>query len=95
MPKGDFYRTELEAVKIVREAEEAKGWRPEPRLSVARERVEGCDFFSKPPRGGGPAHPIEVKGRGGSIFTATGALRPDVIDVNVDQLNRAKRDRNV
>jgi hypothetical protein len=92
MPRRDDLKTEQEAIAIVRAEEKAKGWVPGPSLSKRREREEGCDFFSTPPDGGKP-DPIEVKGRGGSMFLSDGRFRSRP-DINAEQLARAQRDPN-
>jgi len=93
MPKGGFFKTELDAVEIVRQEERANGWTPAPALTKRREREEGCDFFSSPPGGAGDPHPIEVKGRSESLFWPDGRPRARA-DINAEQLARARRDQN-
>jgi hypothetical protein len=46
------WATEREAMRIVRAEEEHRGRRVES-LTKGRERLEGCDFLSHPPDGGG------------------------------------------
>lgn len=90
MPRGNDLRVERAAVELVRDAEVARGWTPGAPLSKRRERAEGCDFLSTPPGGGDP-HPVEVKGHGESLLKPDGSLR-DQVELNVQQLNRARRD---
>jgi hypothetical protein len=92
MPRGNDLKVEQEAMAFVRAEETAKGWTPGPALSKAREREEGCDFLSTPPRGGEP-HPVEVKGWGESLRGPDGRFRYGQ-DINAEQFARAQRDPN-
>ena len=87
------FKTEREAMRIVREEEERAGRRVEP-LSKAREKTEGCDFLSHLPDGG-PMDRVEVKGwsapfekvrKNGDIEFSYGS------EVNFEQLERARHD---
>jgi hypothetical protein len=90
MPRGESRKTELEAMIVVQQEEEARGWRPGPVLSQREQKREGCDFYSYPPDGGAPV-PIEVKGWGEGFHTTSGIFRY-AADINDDQLERARRD---
>jgi hypothetical protein len=92
MPRRNDLATEREAMELVRGEELARGWTPGPPLSKRQEAIEGCDFLSTPPDGG-PAHPVEVKGWGESLFRADGVFRY-AQDIDVEQLQRAERDPN-
>jgi hypothetical protein len=90
--RGDW-KTEQEAMRIVRDEEKRAGRRVEP-LSKAREKIEGCDFLSHP-LDGGPPDRVEVKGWGapfenvrknGEIVFSYGS------EVNSEQLERATHD---
>jgi len=90
VPRRDDLNTEREAMEIVRAEEIARGWMPGPPLGKQQEAREGCDFLSTPPDGG-PAHPVEVKGWGESLFRPDGRFRY-AQDINAEQLARAHRD---
>ncbi len=93
MPRGSkSYATELEAVKIVRAEETAKGWTPGPPLGQPAQKVEGCDFLSAPPDGGS-GHRVEVKGWGDPIVWPDGSIR-DSANITVEQFERATADPN-
>lgn len=92
MPRGASRDTEREAVEIVRTEESARGWSPGQILSQRAQPVEGCDFLSTPP-GGGPPHPIEVKGWGEPLVKTDGSFTYPA-DINVEQYERARRDPN-
>ncbi len=81
---------ERAAVEIVRMAEIARGWQPEPLLGQPAQRTEGCDFLSTPPDGGA-AHRIEVKGWGESLLCADGSFSYPA-DVTREQFEHAKAD---
>ncbi len=83
-------KVEREAVEIIRQEELTRGWEPGAQLSQTQQRLDGCDFFSTPPDGGAP-HPIEVKGWGEPLLTASGAFTYPA-DVNAQQFERAQRD---
>ncbi len=92
MPKGDYANTEAVAVRIVQEAEAAKGWTATGLLSQRAQHDEGCDLLSTPPDGGEP-HRIEVKAWGESLLGPDGTFRYPA-DVNHEQLERAQTDPN-
>ncbi len=92
MPRGEYANTEKLAVKIVRDAELARGWKPRPLLGQHAQHEEGCDLFSTPPHGTHP-HRIEVKGWGEPLLAPDGAFTCPA-DVNREQYERAKSDPN-
>jgi hypothetical protein len=92
VPKGAYYDTEKNAVKIVRNEQVGRGWTPGAQVGQREQPREGCDFLSTPPEGG-PAHPVEVKGWGDPILDKDGSFTYPA-DINIEQLERARRDPN-
>lgn len=90
MPRGDAYKTELEAVAIVRGEYERAGWSVGPTLSKAEERRQGCDLLAEHADTGERAV-IEVKGWGEPLRRLDGTFSYPA-DINAQQHQRALND---
>jgi hypothetical protein len=92
MPRGEYANVEHAAIEIIRAAEQARGWEVGPQLGQRAQRKAGCDLLSTPP-GGGPPHPVEVKGWGAPLIAAEDSFSYPA-EVNGEQYCRAKQDPN-
>jgi hypothetical protein len=90
MPRGDAYKTELDAVAIVRAEYERAGWAVGPTLSKTEERRQGCDLIAEH-RGTGKRAAIEVKGWGDPLRRPDGSFNFPA-DINAQQHERALED---
>jgi hypothetical protein len=90
MPRGEAYKTELEAVAIVRSEYERAGWSVGPPLSKTEERRQGCDLLAEHAETGDRAV-IEVKGWGEPLRQLDGAFCYPA-DINAQQHQRALHD---
>jgi hypothetical protein len=92
MPRGDAYKTELEAVAIVRREYERAGWSVGATLSKSKERRQGCDLLAEHADTGDRAV-IEVKGWGEPLRRTDGTFSYPA-DINAQQHQRALNDNS-
>jgi hypothetical protein len=90
VPRGNAYKTEQDAVRIVRAEYRSAGWQLGPALSKQEERRQGCDFFAVHPDTGERVA-IEVKGWGEPLLSPSGKFGYPA-DINAQQYERAVGD---